>query len=221
MKSSTENLLVCSTAGKVIAINKKDGTRVWKTKLSGVESGVGALFVFDNKVYVGMNGYLIALNLADGTVIWNNPLSTMWWSEVSVIVTGTNSNSNASSYKSQGSVVLVGSFGKVCGIDPDLGGTLWKNELKGAGFKLPCLMLDSSAPDAVLVGCGKRLYKINIYNGQTIWEHKLSNVLLAPSCVTMATQQSSLQAAFTYTGFNNNPIAQQHKRREREKNSGD
>ncbi|CAG8601084.1 409_t:CDS:2 [Funneliformis mosseae] len=203
MTSSPENLLVCSTAGEVFAINKTDGTRVWNSKLSGVGYGVGALFVFDNKVYVGMNGHLIALNLADGAVIWNNPLSTMWWSEP------------------QGSVVLVGSFGKVCGIDPELGGTLWKNELKGAGYELPCLMLDSSAPDAVLVGCGKRLYKINIYDGQTIWKHKLSKAIFAPACVTMATQQSSLQAAFTYTGFNNNPVAQQHRRHEREKNSGD
>ncbi|CAG8686082.1 6364_t:CDS:1 [Funneliformis caledonium] len=219
--TSPENLLVCSTAGEVFAINKTDGTRVWNSKLSGVGYGVGALFVFDNKVYVGMNGHLIALNLADGAVIWNNPLSTMWWSEVSVLVTSTNSNSNASSYKPQGSVVLVGSFGKVCGIDPELGGTLWKNELKGAGYELPCLMLDSSAPDAVLVGCGRRLYKINIYNGQAIWKHKLSKAIFAPSCVTMATQQSSLQAAFTYTGFNNNPVAQQHRRHEREKNSGD
>jgi len=83
-------------------------------------------------------------------------------------------------------------------------------------------MLDSSAPDTVLVGCGKRLYNINIHNGQTIWKHKLSknkNIFNSPY-VTMATHQSSLQAAFTHTGFNNNPSAQHSARKRQESGSG-
>ena len=106
------------------------------------------------------------------------------------------------------SIVIVASFGKVCGIGTKSGETLWKNGLEGGGYQLPSLILDSSAPDIVLVGCGKQLYKINIYSGLTIWQQKISKNLLGPSSVTMATHQSSLQAAFTYTGFNNNPIAE-------------
>ncbi|CAG8470102.1 11102_t:CDS:1 [Funneliformis caledonium] len=208
---SPENLLICSTVGEVFAINKTDGTQVWNARLSGVGYGVGALFVSGSKVYVGMNGNLVALNLADGAEVWRNPLSGMRYSEVSVLVANTSS--------SKGSIVLVASFGKLCGIGSELGETLWKNELKGGCYYLPCLMLDSSDPDVVLVGCGKRIYKINLLDGQTIWNQKISSNIFGPPYVTMATHQSSLQAAFTHTGFNNNPVAQHARRMKDEKDS--
>ncbi|CAI2177588.1 16528_t:CDS:1 [Funneliformis geosporum] len=211
-KISPENLLICSTVGEVYAIKKTDGARVWTAKLSGVGYGVGALFVSDSKAYVGMNGHLVALNLTDGAEVWRNPLSGMRYSEVSVLVANTSS--------SKGSIVLVASFGKLCGIGAELGETLWKNELKGGCYYLPCLMLDSTNPDVVMVGCGKRLYKINLFDGQTIWNQTLSSNLLGPPYVTMATHQSSLQAAFTYTGFNNNPVAQQVAKEKNSQNNG-
>ncbi len=209
MTASPENLLVCSIGKKIYAFNKIDDSQVWSTKLSGVGDGVGALFVLDNKIYVGLNGYLIALKLDNGAEVWRNPLKGMGYSEVSVLVANPNS-----AYETKRSIVIVASSGNVCGIESESGGTLWKNELKGGGYGLPCLMLNSSAPDIVLVGCGKRLYKINIYNGETISKHELSKNTFSSSYVTMATHQSSLQAAFTHTGFNNNPIAQYVKRQE-------
>ena len=55
--------------------------------------------------------------------------------------------------------------------------------------------ISSSTPNeaAVLIGCEKNLYsiKINIYNGVVIWQQKISNSLITPSYVTMATYQSS------------------------------
>jgi outer membrane protein assembly factor BamB len=201
MTTQPENLLVCSTAGKVYALNKTDGSQVWKSELSGLGYGVGSLFVSGDKVYVGMNGYLISLNLVNGAEIWRNSLTGMRYNEISLLVTAVEAETK--SY-----VVIIASFGKVCGIRSESGETIWQNGLKGGGYFLPALMLDSSALDTVWVGCGKQLYKINIYNGQTIFQKKISNDLFGPPYVTMATHQSSLQAAFTYTGFNNNPIAQ-------------
>src|ERR1043165_1970351 len=150
------DLLVCSTAGKVYALDKTNGFQVWKSELSGVGYGVGSLFVYGDKVYVGMNGYLVALNLVNGTEIWRNSLPGMMNEEVSLLVT-----TETNLYDS---VVIVASFGKVCGIGTKSGETLWKNGLEGGGYQLPSLILDSSAPDIVLVGCGKQLYKINIYS---------------------------------------------------------
>ncbi len=191
MTTSPENLLVCSTGGEVYALNKIDGFQVWNAKPSGVGCGVGALFVFGDKVYVGMNGHLIALNLVNGAEVWRNPLKGMMYTNVSVLVANPNS-----AYETQHSIVIAASFGKVCGIESESGTTLWKTELKGGSFDLPCLMIDSSAPDTVLVGCRKRLYKINIHNGETIWKHKLSKNMFNAPYVTMAAHQSSLQPAF-------------------------
>jgi hypothetical protein len=85
------------------------------------------------------------------------------------------------------SVIIVASFEKVCGIGSKSRETLWKNRLEGGGYNLPSHILDSSALDIVLVGCGKQIYKINIYSGLTIWQQKLSKNLFGTSFVTMAT----------------------------------
>src|SRR6266542_6782304 len=113
MTASPENLLVCSIGKKIYAFNKIDDSQVWSTKLSGVGDGVGALFVLDNKIYVGLNGYLIALKLDNGAEVWRNPLKGMGYSEVSVLVANPNS---AESHGTQRSIVIVASSGKVCGI---------------------------------------------------------------------------------------------------------
>jgi outer membrane protein assembly factor BamB len=215
MTIQPENLLVCSTAGKIYAISKIDGSQIWKTVLCGVHDGVGSLFVFGDKVYVGMNGFLIALNLINGTEVWRNPLSGMGYNEVSLLVTNINSEGEGTSYDSQSSIVIVASYGRVYGIRSESGDILWKNKLKNGGRDMPSLIIDS--PDKILVGCGKLVYKINIYDGKTIWQKKISNCLLGCSHVTMATHQSSLQNAFSYTGFCSNPIAQ-HAIKEKEKN---
>jgi len=201
MTVSPENLLVCSTAGKVYALNKTDGSQIWKSELVGIHEGVGSLFIFENKVYVGMNGCLVALNLIDGKEVWRNALSGMRYNEISLLVTTI--SVEATSFGTQ-SVVVVASYGKVYGIGSETGDVLWKNGLKNGGYDLPTVMLDSSA---ILVGCGKQLYRIDIQNGKTIWRKKISKCLLGCSHVTMATHQGSLQA-FTQTGFCNNPIAQ-------------
>lgn len=215
MTIQPENLLVCSTAGKIYAISKIDGSQIWKTELCGVHDGVGSLFVSGDKVYVGMNGCLIALNLIKGTEVWRNSLSGMGYNEISLLVVNTNSEREGTSHETQSSIVIVASYGKVYGINSESGDILWKNKLKNGGYEMPSLILDS--PDKVLVGCGKLVYKINIYDGKTIWQKRISTCLLGCSHVTMATHQSSLQNAFTYTGFCNNPIAQ-HSRKEKEKN---
>ncbi|GBC01812.1 hypothetical protein RclHR1_04340009 [Rhizophagus clarus] len=215
MTIKSENLLVCSTAGKIYAISKTDGSQIWKTELKGIHDGVGSLFVHDDKVYVGMNGYLVALNLINGTEIWRNSLSGMGYNEVSLAVARANSEGEGASHGTQSHIVVVASYGKVYGIKSESGDIVWKNKLKNGGYEMPSLIIDS--PDKVLVGCGKLVYKIDIYDGKTIWQRKISNCLLGCSHVTMATHQSSLQNAFSYTGFCNNPIAQ-HSRKEKEKN---
>ncbi|POG76342.1 hypothetical protein GLOIN_2v1557156, partial [Rhizophagus irregularis DAOM 181602=DAOM 197198] len=145
--------------------------------------------------YVGMNGCLIALNLIKGTEIWRNSLSGMGYNEISLLVVNINSEGEGTSHEAQSSIFIVASHGKVYGINSESGDIIWKNKLKNGGYELPSLMIDST--DKVLVGCGKLVYKINIYDGKTIWQKKVSTCLLSCSHVTMATHQSSLQNAFT------------------------
>jgi outer membrane protein assembly factor BamB len=204
MANPSEDILICSTTGKIYAINKTDGSQMWKSELSGIHDGVGSLFIFDDKVYVGMNGYLVALKLIDGKEVWRNSLPRMSYSEISLLVAP--NSAEATSYGTQPPIVIVATYGKVCGISSATGDILWKSNLKNGGYGLPSVVLDSSA--AVLVGCGKQLYKIDIHNGKTIWQKKISKSILGSTHVTMATRQSSLQAASTQTGFCNNPIAQ-------------
>ncbi|RIA84332.1 quinon protein alcohol dehydrogenase-like superfamily, partial [Glomus cerebriforme] len=217
MTISVENLLVCSTAGKIYALNKTDGSQIWKSDLSGIHDGVASLFVSSDKVYIGMNGFLVALNLVDGMEVWRNSLAGMGYNEVSLLVTTPNPEEGTSSGV-QNAVVIVASYGKVCGLTSDSGDILWKNGLKDGGYDLPSIILDSS--DTVLVGCGKKLYKINIRNGKTIWQKKISKCLFGCSYVTMATNQSSLQNSFMHAGFCNNPIAQHSIKDKEEKKYG-
>src|SRR4051794_41019518 len=112
MTLSSENILICSTTGKVYALNKTDGSQIWKSDLSGVNDGVGSLFIFDDKVYVGMNGCLVALKLNDGKEIWRNSLPGMRCSEVSLLVAP--NSAEVTSYGTQSSIVIVASYGKLC-----------------------------------------------------------------------------------------------------------
>ncbi|CAB4489004.1 unnamed protein product [Rhizophagus irregularis] len=119
----------------------------------------------------------------------------MGYNEISLLVVNINSEGEGTSHEAQSSIVIVASHGKVYGINSESGDIIWKNKLKNGGYELPSLIIDS--PDKVLVGCGKLVYKINIYDGKTIWQKKVSTCLLGCSHITMATHQSSLQNAFT------------------------
>ncbi len=87
--TAPENLLVCSTVGKIYALNKMIKSM----------SGYGV--------------YLVALKLDNGAEVWRNPLKGMGYSKVSVLVINPNS---AESHGTQRSIVIVASSGKVCGI---------------------------------------------------------------------------------------------------------
>ncbi|CAB4430052.1 unnamed protein product [Rhizophagus irregularis] len=109
------------------------------------------------------------------------------------------------------------------------GTEIWRNSLSGMGYNEISLLVvninsegegtshEAQSSIVIVASHGKLVYKINIYDGKTIWQKKVSTCLLGCSHVTMATHQSSLQNAFTYTGFCNNPIAQ-HSRKEKENN---
>ncbi|CAG8562046.1 6328_t:CDS:2 [Funneliformis mosseae] len=101
-----------------------------------------------------MVGEVFALNKTDGTQVWNARLSDVgnvanltdgaevWRNPLSGMRYTEISVLVANTSSSKGSIVLVASVGKL-------------------GSELD--------PDVVLVGCGKRIYNINLLDGQTIW----------------------------------------------------
>ncbi|CAG8543786.1 13891_t:CDS:2 [Acaulospora colombiana] len=143
--------------------------------------------------------------LVNGERIWKQSISGTGHREVSVSVTIRNSSS---SYEYQRTVVVAAAHGEVYGFEPGSGEKLWESRLSGCGNTLPSIILDTSSPDVILVGCGNNLYTIDIHNGKTIWKKEISKSFFDSQYTTMATHQSSLHTAFLYTGLNNNPIAQ-------------
>lgn len=66
------NYLILGINGNVVAINKDDGSELWRKKL---KSGVITVVSSDNtKVYASSSGHLFCLDKATGEQIWTNSL---------------------------------------------------------------------------------------------------------------------------------------------------
>jgi outer membrane protein assembly factor BamB len=75
------DVLICSTHGKVYAIHKRNGDRLWRAEFpSGRLTGGGvlSLFVTDyDKLIVGGNGRTVCLNIMTGDTLWVNKMEVL------------------------------------------------------------------------------------------------------------------------------------------------
>lgn len=70
---TTDDLLFVSFADKVIAVDRLDGSVVWKWKATK-SNGLVALLPSGDRLFVSINGYTWALDPTNGTELWFQPL---------------------------------------------------------------------------------------------------------------------------------------------------
>lgn len=73
--SFTRNdILVCATYGKVYAVHKRNGSRLWRASF-GAMGGVVSVFVTDyDRVIAAGNGKTVCLDLYTGKQFWINKM---------------------------------------------------------------------------------------------------------------------------------------------------
>lgn len=71
------DILICATHGKIYAIHKRDGTRLWRAGFpTGAFGGIVSLFVTDyDKLIVGANGKTACMDLMTGQTEWVNKMA--------------------------------------------------------------------------------------------------------------------------------------------------
>jgi outer membrane protein assembly factor BamB len=69
-----DNILICSTNGRIYGIHKENGKCLWRKTFSrGFSTGIISLFVTDSdKVIAGTNGKTSCMDIMTGDIIWIN-----------------------------------------------------------------------------------------------------------------------------------------------------
>lgn len=70
------DVLICATHGKLYAIHKRDGTRLWRAKYpTGAYGSIVSLFVTDtDKLLAGALGKTACVSLMTGETLWVNKM---------------------------------------------------------------------------------------------------------------------------------------------------
>lgn len=70
------DILICATHGKIYAIHKRNGARLWRANFpTGAWGGIVSLFVSDtDKLLVGSRGRTACLKLTTGETLWVNKM---------------------------------------------------------------------------------------------------------------------------------------------------
>jgi outer membrane protein assembly factor BamB len=71
------DILICSTHGKIYAIHKRNGSRLWRSDFPGgsLGGGIVSLFVTDNdKLLVASRGRTACVKLTTGEPLWFNKM---------------------------------------------------------------------------------------------------------------------------------------------------
>ncbi|RUS23555.1 hypothetical protein BC938DRAFT_474960 [Jimgerdemannia flammicorona] len=196
--------------------------------------GVLAIVISHDLVFVAGAGKLVALDIANGTEKWRNELPSMGYDAVSILASvdppavpgqadGFGSYSAAPAYSeypapflssttvTSSSVILVSTFGKVMGIN--------RNNGLASGYGLPSALFDVANPNNAFVGCGSRLYYLELVTGRCVWEQSLTNSMLGCGYLSMVDYASSIRAAYAYTSPDSNPQANWDKEEERRRRS--
>ncbi|KAI8362589.1 hypothetical protein BD560DRAFT_404262 [Blakeslea trispora] len=237
------DILICAVNGKIYAVHKKDGSRIWRADFPG--GGYGStvsVFVTDyDDLIVGADGKIACMNLMTGEKKWKNKMSKMSYEEVSVVTTPsrflqpkTNGSSQMEdlppNYSETDSfqekpIVIACSKGKAIAIDPDTGDTLWTYDCPGGTYNLPVALIEPPSLEShhpyqtVYIGAGKRVYCLRASTGEVIWISKVSNSKFGNYFMTLATPWSSRLAAEGYTCFSQCPSGQSSSRRREEGNA--
>ena len=66
------SLMFIGIKGTVVALNKSDGSEVWRTKLAG--SDFVNVVVDDGAIYASAQGEVFCLSAVSGEIRWHNPL---------------------------------------------------------------------------------------------------------------------------------------------------
>ncbi|KAI8375093.1 quinon protein alcohol dehydrogenase-like superfamily [Choanephora cucurbitarum] len=226
------DILICATNGKIYAVHKKDGSRIWGCSFPERAYGnTVSVFVTDyDDVIIGAVGKIACLDLMTGEKKWLNKMSRMSTEEVSVVTTPSRflqlktneSNQTEDSppkYSERNQLeekpVVIGcSRGKVVAMDPYTGNTLWTYDCPGGGYNIPVALveppsLESHHPgQTVYIGAGKRVYCLSASTGEVFWISKVSNSDFGANYMTLATPWGSRLAAEGYTSFSQCPTGQ-------------
>lgn len=76
-KSARRNYLFVGTRGHVIAVNKKDGEKVWSTSLPRTGYSVVSILFEDDALFCASGGRVFALDPGTGEILWSNGLPGM------------------------------------------------------------------------------------------------------------------------------------------------
>ncbi|KAI8049380.1 PQQ-like domain-containing protein [Thamnidium elegans] len=227
---SRQDLLICATHGAVYGIHKKDGTKLWKTKIQASASVI-SVFVTDNdKLIVGAFGKTYCLSMMTGEVVWKNKMPGFGYGEVSVISTpskvlqppplqqeGEEEDRLPPNYDQVSQdlpIVISCSEGKVMAINIETGETSWTYNCPGGWYNIPVAIVEPSNWESgrpnqlVYIGAGKWVYCLNARTGNVIWSVQVSTARLGYDFMTLATPWSSRLAAESHSAFSQNPVAQ-------------
>ncbi|KAI8086708.1 uncharacterized protein BX664DRAFT_265808 [Halteromyces radiatus] len=231
-KFTRNQVLLCSTHGKIYAINKKDGSRFWRQDFpTGAMGGIVSLFITDqDTVIIGGNGKTACLDLFTGEPRWVNKMKGFGYEEVGVIATPSrflspsqqaqlDNSIEPPSYDQQEEVeekqMIYGcSRGKVLAVDPLTGEEQWRFNCPNGGFNIPAILVEPTSQDAtwpcqvIYIGCGRWVYCLKSITGEPLWSLRITNSKLGLGFMSLATPWSSRLLAEAHTSFSATPHPQ-------------
>lgn len=71
---SLNDIIVSACNGTIYALDKRDGARLWKTKIKSSVDVISLYITEDNKLLAGARGKTYSLNLMTGEIIWTNKM---------------------------------------------------------------------------------------------------------------------------------------------------
>lgn len=75
---NSNDILICATNGKIYAIHKRDGSRLWSASFPGSMGNNIAVFVTDeDTLMVAARGKVICLELMTGKTVWANKITVI------------------------------------------------------------------------------------------------------------------------------------------------
>ena len=72
---ANSSLVFVGVKGAVIALDKSNGSELWRAKLGG--SDFVNLVLEDDRVYATTRGQVFCMSATSGEILWNNPLKGM------------------------------------------------------------------------------------------------------------------------------------------------
>jgi outer membrane protein assembly factor BamB len=168
-----DGLFVGSIEGKLVGLDKADGSRLWPDSTLGTEESGVAIYgipgVAGDLVYVGgYNGKVYAVNSDTGALRWVYPRE----GNLEPIVGGV--------VASQGKVYFGDSDGKVYALDAATGDRVWQSfETGDRIWSTPVL----SEGTIYIVSFDKKLYALNADDGSKKWEFAAGGALVSPPLI--------------------------------------